>query len=271
MVLFYVKPVYLLVDDRYRETVTGSEIYRSLNKSKQASKCKILLIGDSVGLQLFDNDESSDSINSLTCNQAIGVVGQYILLNNYLNTGNKPDIVYLIYTPFSFKNNLDQVFTFHCFLKPFFNKEYSKQFTSTVVDQIDKIPFSFLRHEPYILTSNWAPNFESDDSVSFDFLSPISREYLEKIKNLCDTNNIEFHIIPTPTKMSNRKEIEDYDLCEVNDLNVQSELDFYLSNISYVQDSLFSDNVHLIHPAHCKKNVLDLMNKARKQIINKDS
>ena len=39
-------------------------------------------------------------------------------------------------------------------------------------NQIDKIPFSGFCQEPYILTSNWAPNFKSQDSIDYSFLSP---------------------------------------------------------------------------------------------------
>ena len=119
----------------------GSEIYRSITKSKKKSNAKILLLGDSVGNQLFPSEKSNDTINSLTSNQAISIVGQYILLQNYLETGNRPTKVVLLYSPFSLKNNLDQKFTFHYFIKPFYKKEYIHFFSELAIQQIDKIPF----------------------------------------------------------------------------------------------------------------------------------
>jgi len=261
--LFYAKPLYLLIDNRYKNIVAGSEIYISIKKSKQKSNKKILLIGDSVGNQLYNNKDENDSINSLASNQAIGVIGQYFLIESYLKTGNKPEIIYMLYTPFSFKNNLDQVYSFHYFLKPFYNKEYLPLFTKTALKQIDKIPYSLLCNEPYILTSNWAPNFQSKDKINYTFLSPISKEYLSKIKDLCISYNIEFFIIPTPTKESNKVKVEHSDKNEFFGYNFESDLTFFLNNIVYLNDSCFVDNVHLKKPLMEKKVLNELMIKAR--------
>src|SRR3954453_6937291 len=69
--------------DSYKSSVFGAEIYTSIQKSKMKKKVKKLLIGDSVGNQLYDNGVYNGSIFSLTCNQAISMVGQYILLSNF--------------------------------------------------------------------------------------------------------------------------------------------------------------------------------------------
>src|SRR3954453_12185057 len=72
--------------DLYKSSVYGPEVYRSIAKSKMKKKVKKLLIGDSVGNQLYDNESYNGSIFSLTCNQAISMVGQYILLSNFIQT-----------------------------------------------------------------------------------------------------------------------------------------------------------------------------------------
>ena len=127
-IILSIKPNYLVLTGKYKVTVAGKEIYQSIFKSKQKKKSKKILLGDSVGNQLFTNTTNNDTLNSLACNQAISMAGQFILLNNYLNSGNKVDTVLLIFTPFSFQNNLDQVFTYHYFLKPFYIYEYKPLF-----------------------------------------------------------------------------------------------------------------------------------------------
>lgn len=266
MLLIHIEPFFMLSNGSYKSKVNGDEVYLSIQKSKQKSKCKKLVLGDSVGCQLFDNSEEHDSINSLACNQAIGIVGHYLLLNNYLNAGNQPETVYLIYTPFSLNNQLDQVYTFHYFLKPFYTKEYTPLFSSTVKEQIDKIPFSFLAQEPYILTSDWSPNFTSKDEIDFTFLSPITKEYLTKIKDLCDTNGIEFHMLPTPTKMSNKQAFAALDRSEFKGLNTEKELSYFLDNVYYLADSLFVDNVHLWEPKDEKRDFLKFMMLTKKPL-----
>ena len=247
-VIAQVRPLYLLYKDRYKQTVTGSEIYHSIFKSKQKKKTKKIILGDSVGNQLFPNTKNNDSLNSLACNQSIGMVGQYLLLNNYLNAGNEIDTVYLIYAPTSFQNNLDQVFTYHYFLKPFYNEEYQPLFTETVKEQIHKVPFSSFCRLPFILTSNWAPDFTPKDKPTYTFLSTISVEYLKKMKALSVKHHFKLLIIPTPTSMSKKAAIEKMDPNEIVKNDLTAEFGNYFQNIIYLADNYFIDGTHLKKP-----------------------
>lgn len=249
IVLFHVEPLYLLHKDEYKSVVAGDEIYYSLQKSKSKSKSKKVLFGDSVGRQLFDCKKDNDSVNSLASNQAIALVGQYILLKNYLDAGNQVDTVYFIMRPFSFMNNLDQVYTYHYFLKPFYRKEYLQYFTRTVKEQIAKIPYCNFSQYPPVLTSNWAPDFKPEDEVKFTFLSPISVEYLIKIKELAEEKKFKLIILPTPLSNSYKKDIENINMKEIADNNFDDVFDGYFEKIIYLDDSSFSDGAHLVEPA----------------------
>jgi hypothetical protein len=249
VLLFYIKPTYLLVNDIYKNTVAGKEIYISILKSKQKKKSKKLILGDSVANQLFPNTKNNDTINSLACNQAVSLVGQYILLNNYINSGNKLDTVYLIFNPFSFRNNLNQEFTFHYFIKPFYTSEYKHLLSNLVYEKVHNVPFFYLAHEPYILTSNWAPDFKNTEKNSFTFLSDISSEYLQKIKKICINNNIKLRILPVPTTSKNKKLIQKFNLNEITNVDMNEEFKNYFSEIIYLDDSLFIDGTHLKKPS----------------------
>ena len=226
----------------------GSEIYDVINKSKKKNKSKILLIGDSVGNQLFSNKTNKDGINSLACNQAIGLIGQYFLLNNYLRAGNKIDKVFMLFTPFSFKNNLDQVYTYHYFLKPFYTSEYDSLFTETVKEQIEKIPYHQFSRIPHIFVTSWAPEFSSTDQIDYTFLSPISIEYLIKIKELSIKYNFELTILPTPTSIQKKDLIDRIDTDEFAKANLDQEFKDFFNKIIYLDSTNFSDGMHLIHP-----------------------
>jgi hypothetical protein len=208
VMLFHIKPLYLLYNDRYKDTVAGNEIYYSITKSKKKNRSKKALFGDSVAKQLFDSKTNNDTINSLACNQSIGMVGQYILLNNYLEAGNEVDTVFLLFQPFSFQNNLNQVYTYHYFLKPFYNKEYLPQFSNIVKEQIAKIPYYKFCRYPSILTSNWAPDLNSKDEINYSFLSPVSTEYLKKIKELSTKYKFKLIILPTPVSKVLKQELK---------------------------------------------------------------
>jgi hypothetical protein len=245
LIFAYSKSLYLLYSDKFKSTVAGSEVYLSINKSKQKWEAKKVLIGDSFGYSLFINTTNNYPVNSLACNRAISMAGHFILLNNYLNAGNQVDTVYMIFTPFSFMNNLDEVYTYHYFLKPFYIKEYSPLFTVTVKNQVHKIPYYFVCREPNILTSNWAPNFKSKDVIDFTFLSPVSVEYLSKIKELSIKNKFKLIILPTPTRLSNKTFIEKINRNEIINTGLENEFDRYFEKLIFINDTNFSDNVHL--------------------------
>jgi hypothetical protein len=251
LILFFIptiETVYLLINDNYKETVAGKEVYHSIYKSSLKNDSKKILIGDSVGNQLFMNTEYNDTINSLACNQAIGLVGQYLLLNKYLEQGNKVEEVFLIYRPFSFSNNLDQKFTYHYFLKPFYTKEFLPLLNSTVRDQINKIPKVNLCQLPYVVTSNWAPSLKVVKEKEKTFLSPISIDYLKKIKELSFKFKFKLKILPAPMIDTSKIIIEQMDKSEISENNFDKEFKNYFESIIYLPENKFLDKVHLKEP-----------------------
>ncbi|MEC3906305.1 hypothetical protein VOI54_04705 [Tamlana sp. 2201CG12-4] len=226
----------------------GKEIYYAIEKSKLSNDSKILLLGDSVGRQLFDNTINNKQINSLACNQAVGMPGQYFLLNNYLNSENEVDQVIMLFNPLSFQNNLDQIYTYHYFLKPFYNSEYTDLFSENVNRQISKIPYHYFAQVPHIYITSWAPEFRSLDKIDYTFLSPISIEYLIKIKELSSKYSFKLNILPTPVSIESKAFIEAIDKTEFQKCNLDSEFRNYFEKIVYLDSANFEDGIHLTQP-----------------------
>lgn len=247
--IFYLKPVYLLMNGRFEKIVAGNEIYLSFEKSKQKRSQKKVILGDSECYQLFPNTDNDCKIISLACNQAVGMVGHYLLLMNYINAGNEIDTLYMIFGSDGLRNNLDQVYTFHYFLKPFYTKEYKKYFSEQVFRQIDKIPYRYLCKEPYILTSNWAPKFKCRDTIDYTFLSPISEEYLLKIETLGKEHNFDMIILPAPISIEKKYQFDKIYEAEIINSELNDRLKTYFENIIYLNDTCFlDDGVHLKDP-----------------------
>lgn len=238
----------IVAADLQRYFLPGSEIYIAIAKSHQKKKPKKVLIGDSVGNQMFPNTEDNDSLVSLACNQAIGVVGQYLLLNNFFSAGNKVDTIFMIYSPNSFKTNLDQIYTFHYFIKPFNKKEYAGQFTETVKRQIEKVPYYYTAQLPHNLATTWAPEFEAKDSIDFTFLSPISVEYLKKIRTLAEQHSSRVIILPPPTSMQKKPVIDKMDRNEITKNGLDGMFQNYFERIIFLDDALFYDGIHFENP-----------------------
>jgi hypothetical protein len=162
--------------------------------------------------------------------------------------GNQVDTVYMLFRYSSFLNNLDEKYTYHYFLKPFYNEEYKSLFTQTVNDQVHKIPFHFICRDPNILTTNWAPNFQAEDEKNYTFLSPISVEYLKRIKELSIKHGFTLIILPTPTSFNNKQEILAIDKNEIIKNGLANEFNGYFDQIIFLNDTSFMDGIHLNHP-----------------------
>jgi hypothetical protein len=143
---------------------------------------------------------------------------------------------------------LDQVFTYHYFLKPFYRDEYFPLLTKTAVEQIRKIPYYYLCRVPYILVTNWAPNFTPQDKNDFTLLSPISVEYLGKIKELAIKHNFKMIVLPPPMRLSSRQSIDAMNRNEIALSDLDDEFRNYFKSIIYLDDDLFEDEVHLKNP-----------------------
>lgn len=253
--LIYIKTDFLYGILRY----PGFEIYSALNKSKLKSTKKILLLGDSVGKQLFPED--NENYNSLTTNQALGIPGNYFFLKNYLKAGNSIERLVIIYNPHSFKNNLNNKLTYHYFLKPFFNEDYNHYFTKELLGQIEKIPYKNYLKIPSVRATNWSPSFPKNKKSIFlakndyekkinekpyNYLSPISVQYLNMIKELSIKYNFSVKLLPPPISADMNINLDIF-LKETQKTNLIEEFRFFIKNLNFIDSKNFSDKIHLHH------------------------
>ena len=247
----------------FNNNINGSEVYVSINKSKtKTKKYKILLLGDSVGKQLYDNTKDYDDIYSLACNQAISMAGHYFLLHNYLecNVDSLPEKVILLCTPLTFRNDLD-IYAYQYFLKPFYINEYKCLFSESLLNRIKQIPFYWTTQMPFIKTSNYSVNYEMPIE-DYSIISPITECYLKKIISECRIKGIEFHIFSTPSRESNLFNIE-HSYFQAKNRHEFDAIDFdfsdYFDSFTFLPDSCFVDHVHF-KSNNIPDDYLDLQN-----------
>lgn len=235
----------------YHDKVNGSEVYYALTKSKSKvnKKYKVLIIGDSVALQLYPATKDYDDIISLTCNAAVSVAGFYFLMNNYFRTNPDllPDEVIFLVNPFTLSNNLS-VLSFHYFLKPFYNNEYYSEITSSLFDRIHEIPHYWLSQMPFVRSSSYCINYELEPP-EWTWISPIANDYIRKSYELADSMNVEFKLIPSPIRSDRENEIMLAIQKSINnhetDLLNSNLMQNYISMINFMDTSCFSDHIHL--------------------------
>jgi len=180
------------------------------------------------------------------------MAGQYVLLHNYIAAGNEIDTAYIFFTPFSFVNNLDQIFTYNYFVKPFYRDEYQPLMEPVVRQQLDKIPYVAYAQYPFILTSNWSPEFKSKDKDEFNLISPVSAVYLHKISSLARMHHFKLVLVSAPVSNQKKKEVEVLHREEIARNNLQDEFTGFFESIVYLDESNFKDGTHLKQPEKFK-------------------
>ena len=243
----------------------GDRVYNAIKKSKQKTSHKKLLIGDSTANQFFDNTAGDSEFYSLACNQAVGLCGQFFLLNNYLQAGNKPEEVYLVYSPGAFSNNLGQKHTYHYFLKPFYRREYMPLMTENVIKQVQKIPYHAFCQFPLIVSPAWAPDYEEAKKGNEVFLSPVSIDYLGKIDSLREQYQFRLYIVPSLVAQKEKAHISQFSVDNLDGEPYQKDMEVYLNNIAYLPDTCFVDDIHLARPWDYKPFMLEIMSQVKSQ------
>ncbi len=252
LIFFLLSPIYFYLKwyEADYKNLHGSEIYHALNKSKKKNdKVKKLLIGDSIAMQAYSCYEYNGRIYSLACNQAISLVGHYILLKNFLeNNSHTSDLeVIMVFRPNSFKNDLNQIFTFNYFLKPFYFDYNYPHFTEYVFNQIEKIPFYFAVKIPLIRKSRWSPKYNVQKiKLEEAYLSKISISYLKKIQSLCDTHGISRirMFCPFISDEFSMQNFEQFNL-QLHKDGLNSLFEGYYDKTVFLPKKLFRDRIHL--------------------------
>ena len=106
----------------------GPELYYALDLAEEKTEYTKVIIGDSVARLIFapDYQEETDTTCYLATNQAITVLGNYILLSRYLENNPQTEEVYYIVRPQSLANPLWFNFSFQYFIVPFYNDTYKQ-------------------------------------------------------------------------------------------------------------------------------------------------
>lgn len=238
-----------LYTHRYEKKVNGAEIYYALFSSKTERKVKRIVLGDSVGCQLYPSNQEYDSVVSMSCNQAITMAGHYFLLKNFIETNQEdlPEEAILLITPFSLSNDVDK-YAYHYFLKPFPYCQYSNLYTNHLKERIQTIPFFWSANLPFIQTSSYSPKWAVPLTASNQSISQLSYEYLIKMDSITKCNGIKFQMISTPVRDDRRDDMDSFwnhlptDYADKLDDLLQP----YKESVIFMPSDYYRDKVHFL-------------------------
>ena len=243
------RPYYLTMTGKHEGLRFNSHIYNNLKKAKSVSDTTdILVIGDSVGNQLFGELTEASNVTALTGTSAMSILGQYILLAEFLER-NKPRVVVMINTPSSYRNDIVNLKTsYHSILKPFYRKEYMHHFSDLALGKIRQLPFWWFSQNPLMIASPWGPPFGIQKEVNHEFFSPLSAEYVNKISKLCEDKDIELLILSPPLNYLIKDDIHSTFYLEVAHYGLEQLFDKYIDEARFYPFYMFSDRVHVRNP-----------------------
>lgn len=256
--------MFLMINIVYYKAVNNHrqvafEVYDAIDRSGVNEGYTGLVLGDSVARQIFQpkyQDESGD-ICYLATNQAITTIGNFMLLERFIENNPQLEDVYYVARPNSIMGNPNFTYTYSYFVTPLYNESMSQYLEQETREEIETIYGSFfargefpkwmLAKYPKLLDvyqnsrksilqfRRWIGVAEEVDMAAL---------YLEKMKAVCDEKNIEFHLLSSPLPENHQFSLEE--MKERLDFEGEEELiRKYADSIIYIQQDEFVDGVHM--------------------------
>jgi hypothetical protein len=162
----------------------GKEVWEALRNAEKTVQPKLdVVLGDSVAHQIYREGQESGQFWSLASNQAITIVGQWILLRKFAEHNDmRGRRVSLVVSPGVFSNELRSSLTFHYFLKPFYWSADDPDLSPLVRERIRDIPLSWTALVPIVKLSRWSPVPRVRDGDGP--IGPVAVEYLRRMRDL---------------------------------------------------------------------------------------
>lgn len=228
----------------------NQKVYEAIEAVSSDVETKKLILGDSVGAQIYPSSRSKKgAVTCATSNRAIGLVGQLILLQDFITSRQSPKQleVHFIMHPGSFGARLDEKFTYNYYLQPFWHHLLQLNAPHDVSPFIK--PTALLtglkylpaaRIMPYdILTGNkgFPPMRSNPEIMNYTFWA------LTQIDSIGSTGvDIHFHCAPLQSNWSDSSFVNfEENLKQFKNLTVH----YSTSQRSYLEPQFFKEGTHL--------------------------
>lgn len=262
----FLRPLYLLQDDRLIDGMVGAEVFQSVHKSGTTFSAKTIVIGDSVANQLFSNLVEGGDPESLACNGYITMVGYHVLTKQALAHNPQIEHVLLIIHPSCFRIEFQNRFAFHYFLKPFYQQRFLDDFTPEALLKVDEVPLNQLVWLPQVRTSNWSPDWDVQElplGPSEPAMTSMTRDYFHRLLEMLRSRDIQVTVLCPPIHPRFARYVERLKQDVEDDLVLKEVMKDYFASVRLEDASVFTDEVHFRHPAEYVDEILQAMDEAK--------
>lgn len=236
------------------------EVYDAIDKAGTNEGYTKVVLGDSVARQIFDPEyqEENDDICYLATNQAIMTLGNYMLLERFIENNSQLEEVYYIARPDSLLGGINFKFTYSYFVTPLYREPFTEYLEPETREEIENTFGSFFakREFPKWLLAKYPKLLEIYQNgcgemrqLRYSMYGSMNNEnmsifYVRKMQELCEENNIELHLLASPVPESyqfNSAEIQTI----LERYYLEEFYSEYASSILKIKDEEFVDMVHL--------------------------
>jgi len=245
-------------------------LYIALHRAQQKfPEAKVVVLGDSVCCQLYKPNSYRKEIVSLASNYGVSLLGQRILMDIWLehNSDAGPQDIALVVNPESFRNSLNETFTYGYVIKPFWCPEWRNRFDDVESRRIKAFRFYWLSQFPYVRISDWCPSeipsFAQEPHFKECHLSQISIYELKKMEESARRHGVRLHILAGVVRESTRTRDFGVFKRQIKEGNLEALFSEYFPSAKYLPDQLFLDDVrariHLKDPEALGRDALGLL------------
>ena len=249
--------------DTYLTHMDGPDwIVPLIDRVQERDKSHILLLGDSVGRQMFiDLGDINDEVCVAPAIAPFSMAGQYVLTKLYLD--NHPDAtdVYLVMVPMDdVSKNFNIEYAYQYVVMPLVETDKLELLDENTVDElgyifgerfmelpvVERIDKSGLNRKLYL---NYIKSYAKND-YPHTLEESVYVSYLKKIASLCSGRNVTFHFLPAPVPdMDTYHSIVSELAPEYFEMTGLDKLfPDYLDHVKYYPEEMFTDGVHFGGP-----------------------
>lgn len=230
----------------------SEEIIPYIEKVRADNGYTKLLTGDSVCHQLFNPFQQYNEVYCTAgSNQAVTMIGQYLLIRQFLESHPEATDVYLVLQSLTGTGLADGALAYQYLVIPFSETGLLQNVTEqTKNDLIYKYGAFFVKPE-VVRFIDYSPIakklfLNSYKNVEYDS-DGMSFAYLELIMDMCEEYGGKLHLIHCPMRESSVEVMQQQKMRDLNactNVRMQLYVESYYASIVYYPDAYFSDGTH---------------------------
>lgn len=239
----------------YIDNTAVREIFPAIESVSQRDEKTKLIIGDSVCYRLFDlYREDNPEYCIAPTNRGVGMSGQYILGEIFLENHPEATDIYLVITTNTLITGYETIHGYQYAVQPFLESGHLHRLDTETIDEMQSTYGAFVTNGNILRFVDESPilkkaylnilNEYFPKNVKME-IPHVVEHYIVKLYELCEKEGVTLHLLPAPIP----------DSAERKDLELQleklyKETDVYLlfpdyyKNLAYYPAEYFSDGIH---------------------------